>query len=122
MTLAWIFIGIIVVCNTLSDIFQCRAMRQQGEVSDFRPSALRRVGARLVHDRQIWASVSCMALSFFVLLALLSVSKVSFAVPATAASYLLETLLAKYLLREAVDWKRWTGATLVACGVALLAI
>jgi drug/metabolite transporter (DMT)-like permease len=122
MTLAWVLIGIIVVCNTLSDIFQCRAMRQQGEVSDFHPSALRRLGARLVRDRQIWASVSCMALSFFVLLALLSVSKVSFAVPATAASYLLETLLAKYLLREPVDWKRWTGATLVACGVALLAI
>ena len=41
-------------------------------------------------------------------------------VPATAATYVLETILAKYLLREHVDWRRWTGATLVAGGVALL--
>jgi bacterial/archaeal transporter family protein len=118
----WVLVAIIVVCNTLSDIFQCRAMRAHGEVCDFHPGALRRLAATLVRNRGILASVLCMAIAFFVLLALLSVSNVSFAVPATAASYLLETLLAKYLLREPVDWKRWTGATLVACGVALLAV
>ena len=31
-----------------------------------------------------------------------------------------ETVLAKYLLKEQVGWKRWAGAGLVACGVALL--
>ena len=41
--------------------------------------------------------------------------------PATAASYLLETILAKFILREEVHWQRWLGAGLVACGVILLA-
>ena len=120
--MTWVLVGIIVACNTMSDILQCRAMREQGEVRDFHPSALRRLAGQLVRNRRILASIACMALAFFVLLGLLSISDVSFAVPATAASYLLETLLAKYLLREPVDWKRWTGATLVAFGVALLAI
>lgn len=120
--MSWILVAIIVVCNTMSDILQCRAMREHGEVKDFHPGALRRLAARLIRDRQIIGSVACMALAFFVLLALLAVSNVSFAVPATAASYLLETLLAKLLLREPVDWKRWTGAAMVACGVVLLAV
>ena len=68
------------------------------------------------------AGIAAMAVSFFALLSLLSIANVSFAVPATAASYLIEILLARWLLHEPVDWKRWTGATMVACGVFLLAI
>jgi uncharacterized membrane protein len=45
----------------------------------------------------------------------------SFAIPATAASYVIETLLAKYLLHEKINRKRWTGALLVTFGVILLA-
>jgi uncharacterized membrane protein len=63
-----------------------------------------------------------MAISFFSFALLLRIADLSFAVPATAASYVVETLLAKWLLRERVDVRRWTGALLVACGVALLAV
>jgi uncharacterized membrane protein len=54
-------------------------------------------------------------------MALVSVADLSFAVPATAITYVLETILARYALKERVTWVRWTGAYLVACGVALLA-
>ena len=39
----------------------------------------------------------------------------------TAITYVLETILARYILKETITWVRWTGAYLVACGVALLA-
>jgi uncharacterized membrane protein len=65
-------------------------------------------------------SIVFMAISFFAFLTLLSVADLSFAVPATAASYVLETVLAKFYLKERLSWKRWTGAALVACGVAML--
>ena len=45
----------------------------------------------------------------------------SFAVPASAVTVVFETLLARYILKERVDIKRWIGAGLVACGVWLLA-
>jgi drug/metabolite transporter (DMT)-like permease len=63
-----------------------------------------------------------MAVSFFAFMALLSVAELSFAVPATAASYVLETILARYILKERISRKRWAGALLVACGVALIAL
>jgi uncharacterized membrane protein len=42
-------------------------------------------------------------------------------VPATVGSFVLETLLARFVLKESIDARRWAGACLVACGVALLA-
>ena len=64
----------------------------------------------------------CMAMSFFAFMLLLSVADLSFAVPATAASYVLETILAKLILKERIDYRRWAGAVLVAAGVSLLAV
>jgi uncharacterized membrane protein len=58
--------------------------------------------------------------AFCALVSLLSIADVSFAIPATAISYVLETILAKYLLKEDVKVRRWTAAILVACGVVLL--
>jgi uncharacterized membrane protein len=53
-------------------------------------------------------------------MALVSVADVSFAVPATAAGYVVETLLAGLLLKEAISPRRWCGAALVVCGVILV--
>jgi uncharacterized membrane protein len=52
---------------------------------------------------------------------LLKVAEMSFAVPATASSIVVETLCARLVLKERVDVRRWGGALLVAFGVALLA-
>ena len=62
-----------------------------------------------------------MAVSFFAFMTLLEGADLSFAVPASAASLVLETILARIVLKEHVDTRRWLGACLVACGVALLA-
>jgi uncharacterized membrane protein len=53
---------------------------------------------------------------------LLSIADLSFAVPVSAASVVLETVLARLLLKEKVNPLRWAGAVCVACGVALLAV
>jgi transporter family protein len=63
-----------------------------------------------------------MAVSFFALMALLSITNLSFAVPATAFSYVLETALAKYILKEHIGWRRWAGTSLVGCGVLLVSL
>ena len=53
-------------------------------------------------------------------MALVSIADVSFAVPATAAGFVVETFLAQCLLGETVPAKRWAGAALVAAGVFLV--
>ncbi len=116
----WILVGIIAICNTLGDVLNTAGMKRQGEVQDLRPQTLAWMVRRIAVNPYVIAGIAAMAVSFFALLSLLSIANVSFAVPATAASYLLETLLAKYILGEDVRSRRWAAATLVAIGVSLL--
>jgi drug/metabolite transporter (DMT)-like permease len=78
--------------------------------------------ATLVRNRFVIGSVVAMAISFFAYEGLLTLAELSFAVPATAITYVLETVLAKYVLKEHVNWLRWAGASLVICGVALVSL
>jgi drug/metabolite transporter (DMT)-like permease len=117
----WLYVAIIVLATTGSDMLLTLRMKQHGEIHDFSPGPLGRALAALVRSWHVILAVVLMAVSFFAFLSLLSIADLTFAVPATAATYVLETVLAKYLLKERVNWKRWTGAGLVACGVALIA-
>ena len=116
----WAMVAVISASTALAEVFQSAGMKDHGEIRDFRPVAVMGHLGRLIRNRNILAAVAALAVSFFVFLALISVSELSFAVPATAATYVLETILAKYFLREQVDWRRWAGAALVVFGIALL--
>jgi drug/metabolite transporter (DMT)-like permease len=116
----WILVGIIAICNTLGDVLNTAGMKRQGEVEDLSPWTLLNMIKKIVRNPLVLGGFAALAVSFFALLSLLSIATVSFAVPATAVSYLLETLLAKYILGEDVRVRRWAAATLVAIGVVLL--
>ena len=120
--MTWVYIAIIVMATTVGEVMQAMGMRRHGEIRDFRPNALGRAAATLARNRFVIGSVVAMAVSFFAYMALLTVADLSFAVPATAVTYVLETILAKYVLRERVTALRWAGAGLVICGVALLSL
>jgi drug/metabolite transporter (DMT)-like permease len=117
----WILVGIVVACTVIGDLLQSSEMKRHGEIHDFHPGRLGRVIAGFARRPNLILAVFFMAISFFVFLNLLSLADLSFAVPATAATYVIETVLARCVLRERVSPKRWFGACLVACGVALLA-
>lgn len=118
----WILIAIIVAATTVGEVLSAMGMRRHGEIRDFRPGALGQAAAMLARNRFVIGSVAAMAVSFFAYMGLLTISDLSFAVPATAVTYVLETVLAKYVLKEQVNWLRWAGASLVICGVALVSL
>ena len=118
----WVYIGIIVAATTVGEVMQAMGMRRHGEIRDFRPNALGRALAVLARNRFVIGSVIAMAVSFFAYMKLLTKAELSFAVPATAITYVLETVLARYVLKEEVTWLRWAGASLVLCGVALVSL
>jgi drug/metabolite transporter (DMT)-like permease len=111
----WLLVGTIVASTAAADVLQSLEMKRHGEATVGRTVAI------LARPKLI-LSIIFMAVSFFAFMVLLSVADLSFAVPATAASFVVETLLAKYFLREHVDGRRLAGALLVAFGVALLAV
>ena len=118
----WLLISLIVAATAAGEVLQASGMRRHGEIHDFRPGAVGRAMAALTRNRFVIASVFAMAISFFAYMGLLSTSDLSFAVPATAATLVLETVLAKYFLKERVNAVRWGGAALVICGVALISL
>jgi len=118
----WFLVFVIVASTVLADILQSLEMKRHGEVDDFRPSKLGRLLTVLATRGLLVLAIFFMAVSFFAFMKLLTFSDLSFAVPVTAATVVLETIAAKFWLKEAVDARRWAGACLVACGVALLAV
>lgn len=104
MILQWSLVGGVVSATVVCDLLQSHGMRRGGR------------------RWKLPLSVVFMAISFFCFTQLLKVADLSFAVPATALSFVLETLLARVILKERVTVHRWAGALLVACGVALLAL
>lgn len=113
--MTWALVAGVVFSTAAADILQAREMQQQSR------SGIGQAAASLFRRPLLMVSIMFMALSFFSFLALLRISDLSFAVPATAVSFVLETALARWYLKERVDARRWTAALLVASGVALLA-
>ncbi len=97
-------------------------MKQHDVIDDFRPNVLTRTLLVILKNRWIVASIIAFAVSFFAFMGLVSVADLSFAVPGTAAAYVLETLLARSILKETIDSQRWIGAVLVTVGVALVSL
>lgn len=118
---AWLLLALIVAGTVAGDTLQSFEMKRHGEVR-FRGTGIGRVLAALAVRKYLILAIVCMAVSFFAFMTLVSQADLSFAVPASAASFVFETILARLILRERVDAKRWLGAALVAGGVALLAV
>ena len=118
----WVLVGIIVLCNALSDILSTMGMKRHGEVEELRPRRILRITVNILRNPFVVGGLLVLAISFFALLGLLSIADVSFAIPATAIGYMLETLLARIVLKEQIHWIRWAGASLVACGVVLISL
>ena len=119
---AWVLVGVIVGSTVVGDLLQSFEMKRHGEIHDFHPRRLGRLLATLAQKKFLILAIFFMALSFFAFMTLLETADLSFAVPVSAATVVFETILAKLVLKEKVDSRRWIGAVLVACGVWCLSL
>src|ERR1700685_82807 len=115
----WLLVAAIVCATVLGDLLQSHEMKRAGE-----QSVSARGFARLLHviaqRRLLILGIACNAVSFFSFMALVQTEPLSFAVPASSASFVLETLLAKFVLHERLGARRTAGALAVLAGVALV--
>jgi drug/metabolite transporter (DMT)-like permease len=118
----WFLVLLMVGATTIGEVLQAAGMRRHGEIHDFRPGAVGRAIGLLARNRFVIGSIVAMAVSFFAFMKLLSMTDLSFAVPVSAVTYAMETVLAKYILKEQVNGLRWAGALLVVCGVTLVSM
>jgi drug/metabolite transporter (DMT)-like permease len=119
----WLMVAIIVGATVLADLLQSFEMKRNVvAVEDLRPRRIGGLLSGLAQRGPLIVAVFFMAISFFAFMKLLSIADLSFAVPVSAASVVVETVLARLVLKETVNPLRWAGAFCVACGVALLAV
>ena len=116
----WILVAIIASSNTVGDLLNTAGMKRIGAVEDLSLRSLLQLLLAIVRSPMVLGGIAALAIGFFAVMSLLSIATVSFAIPATASSYLVETLLAKYILKEDVRWRRWAASGLVVVGVVLL--
>lgn len=117
--MTWLLILLTVFAGSAGDVLCAKGMSAHGPVTNPGRKGIGKLIYAVVRRRLILLGFACDALSFFALLALLSVAQLSIAVPATALSFVVDTLGAHFFLRENVHWKRWLGVLCVTAGVLL---
>jgi drug/metabolite transporter (DMT)-like permease len=118
----WALLFVVVLSAVMGDLLQSQQMKKEasesGNISGLSTgSALRAITQR----KLLVLSITFMAISFFAFLALVQREPVSFAVPASAGTFVLETFLAKLVLHEDIDRRRAAGSLIVLVGIVLLA-
>jgi len=117
--MTWILVIVMVLATALSDLLQSYEMKQAGAQS-VNARGMQRLLRMIAERRYLLLSIVCLAFSFFAFMALVQTAPLSFAVPASAASFILETIAAKILLKEKIGARRAAGALLVLCGLIAL--
>lgn len=115
-------IAIVVLAGTGGEIAVSHAMKRVGEVTTLSARTILRAITRAARLPALWIGIALMAAAFFALLAVLSWTEVSFAIPVTALSYVVGAFGARVFLGEQVSGLRWLGVALVCAGVALVCL
>ena len=111
---------VVIVAGTGGELCVTRAMKQIGEVVDFRPRALLAFMIRAMKVAWMWMGIALMTVAFFALLSMLTIENVSFVVPVTALSYAAGAIGAVLFLRERISLQRWVGVFIVCVGVTIV--
>ncbi len=97
-------------------------MKRGGQIRLEEPSQWLELVLSIVRSPYVFMGVVFLAIFFFLYLAALSWSDLSFVMPLTAMSYIFAALLAKFFLKEDISWYRWTGTLVITAGIILVAL
>jgi drug/metabolite transporter (DMT)-like permease len=116
-----ITLAIFVLSGSAGELAVTHGMKKAGAPEHLRFNHLAGFLGRAFCTGWFWVGVPLMALSFYLLMVLLSWEPISLVIPASALSYVVGTFGAKYILKEEVNGLRWAGVLLVCVGVAIVA-
>ena len=114
-------LAIFVLSGSVGELAVTHGMKKAGAPDHLRIQQVISFLGRAFRNGWFWVGVPLMALSFYLLMVLLSWEPISLVIPASALSYVGGTLGAKYILKEDVNGVRWAGVLLVCVGVAIVA-
>jgi drug/metabolite transporter (DMT)-like permease len=116
-----LLLAVLISASPGGEILIAYGMKAIGEPASLRPRPLLAFFRRAISNGWLWMGIALMTIAFYALLVLLSWQPVSFVIPASALSYVVGTLGAKYILGEEISGARWAGVVFVCAGVGLVA-
>ncbi len=112
-----IFIALLVVSNTLGNLFLGFGMNQMPEF--MASTGLRYIGAFLTNAWLV-SGVALLALWMVAQLSMFTWADLTYVLPMTASAYAFTAILGKIFLNEQISPARWMGIALISFGVILV--
>lgn len=113
-----IFIALLVVSNTLGNIFIAKGIDAMPE---FHPGRFAPYTVRILSDGWFVSGLALMIVWMVAQLSMFTWADLSYVMPMTASSYAFTAILGKFFLNENVSLARWVGIALISFGVILVA-
>lgn len=113
----WLAILLIVLADSLGDVFLAMGMKKVGKVEITSRQQTLNLVCKILTNSAIISGIFCQALAFIIFICVLTWADISFVRPATALTYILSLLGAKYILQEKIASERLIGIIFVGFGI-----
>ncbi len=111
-----------ILAQVLGDVCLTKGAKTVGEINPLDPGKLLATGVQLFSSHWIWIGIGMLLVFYLLYLAALSWADLTYVVPVSAFGYVLNAVMAKYLLGEHVSVLRWIGTTVIFAGVAIVSL
>ncbi len=118
----WALLILMMVVDVAGNLCMTHGMKQVGAITSWSPAVLGDALRRAVKTPWLGVGLACFTVAFVAFLALLSMADLSFVLPVTSITYVLNTLGARYLLGERVTASRWAGTACIVAGVTVISL
>jgi drug/metabolite transporter (DMT)-like permease len=112
----YLVLAIALIIESFGNVFLTIGMKQVGEVSLTSLPAVTSAIGRGATNPALIVGIAMLAIFFGLFLAMLSWTDISVILPLTTLGYILNAVLAKWILHEDVSLQRWIGTLLVVAG------
>lgn len=113
----WLAIFGISVSDASGDLLLALGMKSIGKLDNLPLKSMVKLVIKIVTNPMIISGITCQAIAFFCFIAVLSWADISFVRPATALTYVISMIGAKYILKEKIQERKLMGIVLIGLGV-----
>jgi drug/metabolite transporter (DMT)-like permease len=111
------FIAVIVVTNTIGNIFLGVGMQH---MPDFHSISVLAYTAHLLTNWYVVGGTVLLIIWMIAQLSMFTWADLTYVLPVTASAYILTALLSRYFLGERISVARWIGIVIISFGVVLV--
>jgi len=116
---SWLAVFVVAIADASGDVLLALGMKRVGRIERSSWKEVKLIISKIIVDPAIIGGIGCQAIAFIGFITVLSWADISFVRPATALTYIVSLIGAKFLLKETITREKLAGIVLVGCGIAI---